>query len=194
MHPSFMQLLNLTRFLTFNCIFIYSSLSNIWNSEELAPTFPSKIIQTEWYAHTFNLTHPIVDSYTTLLVRLIHPGHTSAPTYVPSKHSAQPIDHMLDTVDLTLLQLTERVLWIWSICMLLKYYMDSSHAQFLQLPMTSCWTVRNPANMIQKTGKAIGSLSKGESLAQSSRNIQCLYLRLFKSVTIWFSLWTPIKL
>lgn len=176
-------------------IFIYSSLPNIWNSEELAPTFPSKIIQTERYAHTVNLTHPVVGSYITLLVRLIHPGHTSAPTYVLSKHSAQPIDHMLDTVDLTLLQLRECVLWIWSVCMLLlKYYTDSSHVQFLQLPTTRCWTVRNPASMIQKRGKAIGSLSKGESLAQSSGKGQCVYLRIFKSVTIWLSLWTPIKL
>lgn len=91
MRSSFMQLLNLTSFLTFNLIFIYSSLSNIWNSKELAPVFLPKITQTEWYAwdiaHTVNLTHPIIGSYITWLVRLIHPGHISSPTYVPSKHS-----------------------------------------------------------------------------------------------------------
>lgn len=89
MQPSFVQLLNLSRFLKFNLIFIYSSLSNIWNSKELAPVILSKIIQTEWYAwdtaHTVNLTYPIIGSYITWLVKLIHSGHISTPTYVLSK-------------------------------------------------------------------------------------------------------------
>lgn len=157
MHPSFRQLLNLTGFLTFNLIFIYSSLSNIWNSKELAPVFLPKIIQTEWYAwdiaHTVNLTHPIIGSYITWLVRLIHPGHISTPTYVPSKHPAQPIDRMLDTLDFTPLQLREVCAENLKCPRVTRALRGLNPSRFLQPLTTGCRMLRNHASVIQKSNR-----------------------------------------
>lgn len=107
MHLSFMQLLSLTRFLTFNLIFIYSSLIFEIQKSWLPYFCPRLSRQNDMHEilHTVNPTHPIIGSYITWLRRLIHPGHISTPTYVPSKHSAKPIDHMPDMVDLTHLRL-----------------------------------------------------------------------------------------
>lgn len=95
MHQSFMQLLNLTRFLTFNLIFIYSSLI-------------FKILKT-WLLHfclrlsRLNNTcetlqavtdNPIIGCNTTQFVRLTHPGHTSTPTLYQA-NTAQSTGHVL---------------------------------------------------------------------------------------------------
>lgn len=93
MHQSFMNLLNLTRFLTFNLIFIYSSLI-------------FKILKT-WLLHfcprlsRLNNTcetlqavtdNPIIGCNTTQFVRLTHPGH---PSTLYQANTAQSIGRVL---------------------------------------------------------------------------------------------------